>query len=53
MDEWLRADFIMKVRALCGIGYRATVGIGDLVIEWGLVAILDGIRLSAIDFGLI
>jgi hypothetical protein len=42
MDERLW-DFIMKVWALCGIGCRATVGIRDLVIEWGLVAILDRI----------
>jgi hypothetical protein len=53
MGERLWADFIMKVRVLCGIGCRATVGIGGLVIEWGLVTILDGVRLSAIDFGLI
>ena len=53
MGERLWVDFIMKFRAVGGIGCRDIVGIGGLVAEWGLVAVLDGILLRVIDFGLI
>jgi hypothetical protein len=35
MGERLWADFIMKFRAVGGIGCWAIVGIGGLVGEWG------------------